>query len=316
MSLSNLRSFAYNILKKLGDDVVKDRQFVEIGSCRECGNEILGLVYEPLTILACGHIYHRRCIEKNFLLTQSNICPTSDCSKSVEPVVTERRFSQSSQSSTSSIVRRMSNQLQINSPVFQDEVVEDAEETQNKNRPNTSSKRSNEAIDPRNDDAIASKPPVKKVKIKGVSSIVKKLIEELSSETSQDSEVMEEGTGGFFDLYNTIINMEGQEEVAKRDVIKSYYNFGKALEDRYDHYKKNNPKRTAQALVNKEVRKQLPDSVSDDLLRKKKEWALKIYDLFSEIGEHMIQRIKSFSVASISKLSQNDIDHILIKFAK
>ena len=100
--------------------------------------------------------------------------------------------------------------------------MEDAEETQDKNRPNS-------ATDPRNDNAIASKPPVKKVKIKGVSSIVKKLIEELSSETSQDSEVMEEGTGGFFDLYNTIINMEGQEEVAKRDVIKSYYNFGKAV---------------------------------------------------------------------------------------
>src|SRR5436190_22179600 len=109
--------------------------------------------------------------------------------------------------------------------------------------------------------------------------------------------------------------MEGQEEIAKRNVIKSYYNFRKALEDRYDHYKKNNSKRTAQALVNKEVQNQLPDSVSDDLLRKKKEWALKIHDLFSEIGEHMIQRIKSFSVASISKLSQNDIDHILIKFA-
>jgi len=105
---------------------------------------------------------------------------------------------------------------------------------------------------------FASKPPVKKVKIKGVSSIVKKLIEELSSETSQDFR----GYGrGNFDLYNTIINMEGQEEIAKRDLIKSYYNFGKALEDRYDHYKKNNPKRTAQALVNKEVRKQLPDSV-------------------------------------------------------
>ncbi|PKY29352.1 hypothetical protein RhiirB3_483396 [Rhizophagus irregularis] len=107
---------------------------------------------------------------------------------------------------------------------------------------------------------------------------------ELSSETSQDSEVMEEGTGDFFDLYNTIINMEGEEEIAKRNVIKSYFNFGKALEDRYDHYKKNNPKRTAQALVNKEVRNQLPDSVSDDLLQKKKEWALKIYDLFSEIA--------------------------------
>src|SRR5437764_11960241 len=129
MSLSNLRSFAYNILKKLGDVVVKDTQFVEIGSCGECGNEILGLDYEPFTILACGHIYHRRCIEKNFLLTQSNICPTSDCNKSVEPVVTERRFSQSSQSSTSSIVRRMSNQLQLNSPVIgeEDEEMRDVE---------------------------------------------------------------------------------------------------------------------------------------------------------------------------------------------
>ncbi|CAB4495817.1 unnamed protein product [Rhizophagus irregularis] len=162
----------------------------------------------------------------------------------------------------------------------------------------------------------SSSKKVKKAGEKKVSGTLKKLIKELSSETSQDSEVMEEGTGDFFDLYNTIINMEGEEEIAKRNVIKSYYNFGKALEDRYDHYKKNNPKRTAQALVNKEVRNQLSDSVSDDLLQKKKEWALKIYDLFSEIGEHMIQRIKSFSVASISKLSQDDIDHILVRFAK
>uniref|UniRef100_U9UJ65 Crinkler family protein n=1 Tax=Rhizophagus irregularis (strain DAOM 181602 / DAOM 197198 / MUCL 43194) TaxID=747089 RepID=U9UJ65_RHIID len=39
---------------------------------------------------------------------------------------------------------------------------------------------------------------------------------------------------------------------------------------------------TAQALVNKEVRKQLPDTVSDDALEKKKERALKIFELFSE----------------------------------
>ncbi|RIA86137.1 hypothetical protein C1645_741091 [Glomus cerebriforme] len=42
-----------------------------------------------------------------------------------------------------------------------------------------------------------------------VSDMLKKLIKELSSKTSQDSEDMEEGTGDFFDLYNTIINMEG-----------------------------------------------------------------------------------------------------------
>ncbi|CAB5335297.1 unnamed protein product [Rhizophagus irregularis] len=65
-------------------------------------------------------------------------------------------------------------------------------------------------------------------------------------------------------------------------------------------------KRTAQTLVNEEVRKQLPVSA----LRKKKERALKIYKLFSEIDEHMIQRIKSFFALTISKLKQNDIDHI------
>ncbi|CAG8585135.1 35511_t:CDS:2, partial [Racocetra persica] len=39
-----------------------------------------------------------------------------------------------------------------------------------------------------------------------------------------------------------------------------------------------------QALVNKEVRSQLPNSVSDDLLRKKKERAQKIYELFTKLG--------------------------------
>ncbi|CAB5335218.1 hypothetical protein RhiirA5_444450 [Rhizophagus irregularis] len=127
---------------------------------------------------------------------------------------------------------------------------------------------------------------------------------------------MEEGAGSFFDLYNAIINTEGQVEIANQDVIRSYYNFGKALADRYEHYKENNPNRTAQTLVNEEVRKQLPVSVSDDALKKQKERALKIYKLFSEIGEHMIQRIKSFFALTISKLKKNDIDHILIKFAR
>lgn len=106
--------------------------------------------------------------------------------------------------------------------------------------------------------------------------------------------------------------MEGQEEIAKWDVIRSYFNFGKVLDDLYNYYKKDNPKRTAQALVNKEVREQLPN-VSDDALRKKKERALKIFELFNEIGEDKFQKIKSFSASTISKLSQDETDKILIK---
>jgi hypothetical protein len=135
--------------------------------------------------------------------------------------------------------------------------------------------------------------------------MLEKFIEELGRLWKRELEV-------FFDLYNAIVKMEEQAENANRDVIKSYFNFGKALADRFDYYMKANPKRTSQALVNEEVREQLPVSVSDDSLRKRKEKALKIYELFSEIGAHMIHRIKSFSASAISKLSQDDIDHILL----
>jgi hypothetical protein len=87
--------------------------------------------------------------------------------------------------------------------------------------------------------------------------------------------------------------MEGKKEIAKRNVIKSYFNFGKAQ-------LKTNPKRTAQTLVNKEVRNQLPDSVSDDALRKRKE---KVFELFNEIDGDKIYKIKSFSALTISKLT-------------
>ncbi|GBB94791.1 hypothetical protein RclHR1_24120003 [Rhizophagus clarus] len=107
--------------------------------------------------------------------------------------------------------------------------------------------------------------------------MLEKLIEELISETSQNPEIAKErilplgsGSRTFFDLYNVIDVIEGQEEVVKRAVIKLYFNFGKALNDQFSHYLKTNPKRTAQALVNQEVRKQLPDLVSDDAFRKKK----------------------------------------------
>ncbi|CAG8679164.1 33899_t:CDS:1, partial [Racocetra persica] len=157
---------------------------------------------------------------------------------------------------------------------------------------------------------------VKKSDEKKDSNVVKKLIDELSIETSQISEVNEESTGNFHDLYLAINRAEEQSEHVNQLVIKSYYDFGKAFEERYEYYRKNNPKRTAQALVNKEVGKQLPESVSETSLRKRKERAQKIYELFSEIGVGRIQRVKSFTALMISKLSQDDIDVILVHFAQ
>jgi hypothetical protein len=103
-SLPNLRNLAYSILKKSWRRIVNGKEFTELGKCLQC---------EAFTVLSCGHTYHRGCIEKNYLLTQKNKCFFPDCTATVE----KRRFSVSSHSSTSSIVRRMSNQLLINSPV-------------------------------------------------------------------------------------------------------------------------------------------------------------------------------------------------------
>ncbi|CAG8707289.1 12246_t:CDS:10, partial [Acaulospora morrowiae] len=49
------------------------------------------------------------------------------------------------------------------------------------------------------------------------------------------------------------------------------------------------------------------------LLRKTKERALKIYDLFNELGDDRIKRIKTFTATTLTKLSQDDINHVLAK---
>ncbi|CAJ0757593.1 9247_t:CDS:2, partial [Entrophospora sp. SA101] len=132
--------------------------------CSECDKKILTVSYEPFTILACGHTYHRYCIEKKISLTDSNICPIPGCNKSVEPMVSERRFSQqSSQSSTSSIVRRMNTLIE--------------------NSPNLSSKK--RASD--STEKSSSKKAKKQVKYED-SRILKRLIQELITDIPRISE--------------------------------------------------------------------------------------------------------------------------------
>ncbi|GES74837.1 hypothetical protein GLOIN_2v1769762 [Rhizophagus clarus] len=306
--------------------MVRDKEISDLGPCSECTNDILTLPLKAFTILSCGHLFHKLCIEKKLMITRPDVYPFPNCGMKVDiiyPVsTTTRRGSQSSQSSgTSALSNWMGEKFNLISPILEDlmEEVEDTSIQEMEKRlfcakcseeitlnfllkdtvflsckhvmhydcidnprkkcptcpaEDSSKKRTNTSTEE------SSNKKAKKTKSeKKVSGKLKNLIEELSSETSQDSVVTEEGTGDFFDLYNSIINMEGQEEIAKRDVIKSYFNFGKALDDCFNYYKKDNPKRTAQALVNKKVQEQLPN-VSDEAIRKKKEWALKIYDIF------------------------------------
>ena len=104
-SHQSLVNLAYNILKYLEDDIVGDKEILELETCSECTNNILARPLKALTILSCGHIFHRSCVEKQLLFTKPGACPFPNCGKVVDIVVNPnsiRRGSQSSQSSVTS----------------------------------------------------------------------------------------------------------------------------------------------------------------------------------------------------------------------
>ena len=72
LSLDNYKKLAYNILKNLEDTIVGDKEIPELDQCLECNNEVLTHPPKAFTILSCGHIFHRICIEKKLLLTMPN----------------------------------------------------------------------------------------------------------------------------------------------------------------------------------------------------------------------------------------------------
>ncbi|CAG8595928.1 57_t:CDS:1, partial [Racocetra fulgida] len=87
----------------------------------------------------------------------------------------------------------------------------------------------------------------KQKQAKKESHILKNLIKELSTEPEapQDSVTRKENAVNFNDLYNNITYTETQNKIINQEVITSYYLLNKALENRYDYYKKSNPKQTA-----------------------------------------------------------------------
>ncbi|CAG8700104.1 8070_t:CDS:1, partial [Ambispora gerdemannii] len=166
---------------------------------------------------------------------------------------------------------------------------------------------------------LSSKKAKKQVS-KDYSPMLQRLIKELGTDVPQKPlptkpvSKSNENSTNFLILYQNIINVEEISKKTIQEVILHYFYFGKALVERFNHYKKNNPKRTAQGLINNEVRIQLP-SVSQSMLRKTKERAQKIYDLFNEIGVDKIARIQSFTSVTLSSISQDDIDYVLAKLS-
>ncbi|RHZ87744.1 hypothetical protein Glove_30g121 [Diversispora epigaea] len=311
-NISCLETFALNIIKNSSPEKIIDEDNTpELDACSLCNHELfLFEIKNPITILVCGHIYHCDCIE-NYIKKRS-ICLKPDCKKEVESTINSMPGSQNT-----------NDLMDISPSLFTDPLFQ-----------SPSKKRVNESI---------SKSSSKKVKVKNKdSSMLKKLIKELSSPSSSSTTSLQTATssGNFIDLYNALIRAEEQVETTNQEVIRSYFAFGKKLEDRaeeqvettnqevirsyfafgkkledrFEYYKKSNRDRKAQKKLIDEVTEQLPNDLSRNAIEKRLERARKIYYLFSNIGYDKIQLVKSYSALRISKLSWDEIDAIEEKF--
>ncbi|CAG8844791.1 44613_t:CDS:1 [Gigaspora margarita] len=269
MSLANLQNFALNILKEMKHDAVQNTEVTELPPCKICNKKILIVNFESFTILLCGHVHYRKCIEKNFLLTKENKCPIPDCNKTVDPVISERRFSESSQSSgTSAIADMLGDNLGLNSPMNLSPLFGLKEPLLNE----TTQKKCTRELSASTEKSSSKK--VKKTGGKKVSSTIKQLIKELLIDNPVVGRSSEEtghttDTGGIFlKLSDRIDSIESKNEDASRGLITSYFDFGKALYNRYKELKPTYGKDGARALVKSEARKEIPEAkFSDDALK-------------------------------------------------
>ena len=68
-----LKTLALNIIKDYPGTLISDVNIPELEKCLKCDKEILTNP-KSITTLVCGHMFHRMCIEKNFMYTSTSAC--------------------------------------------------------------------------------------------------------------------------------------------------------------------------------------------------------------------------------------------------
>ncbi|CAG8492596.1 43315_t:CDS:1, partial [Gigaspora margarita] len=201
-NISCLETFALNILKNSSPNkIVSNVNVTELEPCTLCNQELfLYKIKRPITLLTCGHIFHRDCIESSIKICSK--CPKQNCEKEIESVVDSMPGSQDL------------DLIVTSSSIFKSPII-----TQ---KSDTSKKRT------RNYLLFPNKLSNKKTKhVKKESLTLKKLIKELSTEpsTSQNPVIRKENANNFVDLYNNITLVETQNEIINQEVITTYYLF-------------------------------------------------------------------------------------------
>ncbi|CAG8494043.1 5453_t:CDS:1 [Scutellospora calospora] len=324
-NVSCLKNLALNILKNgVLEVITKGVEVPELDPCSKCKEELF--LYElkkPFTILICEHIYHRSCLED--YVKDLPQCP--ECAMEIESIG-YARYSSTSEPSSQDQAQNTSDPMQISPQMT-------SSQNQNIVTPYTSlifnpTLSYDLTLYSNYVDLIKNKKPKSKKRLHEESAKkeppnLKKLIDELSTKdpnsaknniftqsvviptTENDSDPV-----NFLNLYKELISAEDDNRKSNQEVIKRYYNFGLNLMKRVEYYKKSHKKQVAKILVNDEVRNQIFKEVSDDTLRKKTERARKIYKLFDTIGENKMVRVRSFTALTISKLSKENINHVIL----
>ncbi|CAJ0753324.1 20279_t:CDS:1, partial [Entrophospora sp. SA101] len=106
---------------------------------------------------------------------------------------------------------------------------------------------------------------------------------------------------------------ESRNEVTNREVINTYFDFGEALKKRRTELKKNNSGSASSAILNRELHSQIPTTITKEALHKRTKKARKIYKLFDAIGREKINQVRTFTASSISRLTTDDIDCVIVK---
>ncbi|CAG8616342.1 9612_t:CDS:2 [Cetraspora pellucida] len=258
MSLTNLQNFVLNILKETKHNAIQNIEVTEILLCLECDKNIIINSYELFTILT----YY---------------------DKVIKPMIFEQKFSELSQSTTSSI------ETPINSSNL----------SSKKQTSDSTEKSTSKKIKPVNKDSLLT---------------LKKLIKELT--TSISMQILSENTiilqSGISEMNINSVNFHKLNE----KIIKTEDNNQK---NKLKHNMQSNNEDASNALVNDKIRKHIPnqDKITETNLQKRKERTKKVFRLFNSIGgENMIDRIKSFFASNISNLSLDDIDYIIAKILK
>ena len=99
-------------------------------------------------------------------------------------------------------------------------------------------------------------------------------------------------------------------------MIRYYYNFGQAIKQLFDYFRKTCNEDVSNAKVNDRIMNQISvqDKLTETNLRKRKERGKKVFRLFSNVGGiEAIERLKSFNATTILNLSPDDVDFLIAR---